>query len=449
MILSRQRPSLMAVLMAALLAVATVLGTPARAVTLLRDADMEYALRQLAAPVLQAAGLAPSQVRIVVIDDSRLNAFVADARHIFLHSGLIMKVESAPALQAVIAHEAAHIANGHLTRRLGNLRSARTAAGLGLLLAAATGAAGGDPSLAAGIALGAQNSAKRRFFSHTRAEESAADISAVRYLSRAGIDPRGATEVMEIFKGQELLSVGRVDPYALTHPLSRERLRALEALVVAAKPGKRSPEAEYWFARARGKLSAFKRAPSWTLRRIDRIPYKDLALMQTAVAHHRQSDLKRALKAIDAAIATRPNDPFLLDLKGQILLESRQFKAAVLVYQSAAARAPRDAQIVAGLGRARLASGDVKGALKALEAARARDFFDPRVLRDLGVTYARLKRPGMASLVTAERYALQGRMKDAGLHAKRASDQLPRGSAPWRRAQDVLSAAQQAAKRRR
>ena len=46
----------------------------------------------------------------------------------------------------------------------------------------------------------------------------------------------------------------------------------------------------------------------------------------------------------------------------------------------------------------------------------------------------------MAAVVTAERYALLGRMEDAGLHAKRAVALLPRGSAAWRRAQDVLIA---------
>ncbi len=75
-----------------------------------------------------------------------------------------------------------------------------------------------------------------------------------------------------------------------------------------------------------------------------------------------------------------------------------------------------------------------------LEKARARDGQDARVLRDLGQTYATLKQPGMASVVTAERYAFQGRLKDAGIHAKRAVGLLPRGSAGWQRAQDVLSA---------
>lgn len=84
-------------------------ASSARAVTLLRDADIEYALKQLGAPVLRAAGLSPNQIRILVIDDSTLNAFIVDTQHIFIHSGLLTKLETAAQVQAVIAHEAAHI----------------------------------------------------------------------------------------------------------------------------------------------------------------------------------------------------------------------------------------------------------------------------------------------------------------------------------------------------
>lgn len=420
-----------------------IAAAPARAATtLLRDADIEYALRQLAAPVLSAAGLSPQQVRIVLVDDDSLNAFVADTQYIFIHSGLLMRLESAAALQAVIAHEAAHISNGHITRRLGNMRAARGAAGLGMVLAAAAAAAGANSEAAMGFAIGSQSSALRLFLSHTRAEETAADLSSVRFLLRAGIDPRGALEVQKMFRGQEALSAGRQDPYLRTHPLSRDRLRALEGMVAGQKSPPANPTAEYWFKRAQGKLTAFKRAPSWTLRRLNDSGSQDIAYMREAVAHHRQSDMKKALGAIDRAIALRPDDPYLLELKGQILLESRQFAAAVQVYQAAANRAPREPLILGGLGRALLATGNYPQALKALEAARGRDFSDPRILRDLAVAYAKTGQPGLASVATAERYALSGRMKDAAVHANRALGQLPRGSAPWQRAQDVLLAAE-------
>jgi predicted Zn-dependent protease len=56
---------------------------------------------------------------------------------------------------------------------------------------------------------------------------------------------------------------------------------------------------------------------------------------------------------------------------------------------------------------------------------------------------------GMASVLTAERYAMAGRLKDARIHAERASDLLPRGSPGWQRAQDILVAAETAEKRRK
>ncbi|CUH77612.1 M48 family metalloprotease [Tropicibacter naphthalenivorans] len=435
---------MMAFVMAAML----IFAQPVQAgVRLLRDADIEYALGQLAKPILTAAGLNASRIKVVVIDDPSLNAFVIDHRHIFIHSGLIMKLDSAPEIQAVIAHEAAHIANGHISRRLSNMRTAQSAATLGLALAAAAGAASGNAKATAGLAIGAGSSAMRLFLSHTRAEESAADMSSVRYLSRAGINPQGAVEVQDLFRGQEALSSARQDPYMRSHPLSRDRLRALKGLVAAAPSHPPNAAANYWYARARGKLTAFKRAPSWTLRRLKDSGSQDIALMREAVAYHRQSNLKKALTAIDGALALRKGDPFLMELKGQILLESRQFGAAVQVYQSAAKAAPREALILGGLGRAYLAAGQPKQALGALEAARGRDYTDIRVQRDLAIAYAKLNQPAMASLATAERFALQGRLEDAALHAKRAADRLPSGSAPWQRAQDVLFAAKQAKRR--
>jgi len=424
-------------------------ATTSAAISLLRDADVEYGLSQLAAPILRAAGLSPARVKVLVVNESSLNAFVIDSQTIFLHYGMIQKVQSAEVLQAVIAHEAAHIANGHIARRTGNLRSARSIAGLGMALAVIAAAAGAGEA-AGGIAAGTSTSALRGFLVNTRAEEASADRSAASYLRNAGINPQGLVELHKIFRGQEALSVGRQDPYMRTHPLTRDRIRAAEAFVAAYGDLSRpDPEADYWFARVRGKLSAFTRSTKWTLRRADEEQAKDLRLMRRAIAYHRQNDLPRARAAIDGALAIRPDDAYYYDLKGQIMMESRQIDAALAAYKTAVSLAPREPLILGGYGRALLAAGQPKAALGPLERARARDFRDARVLRDLGQAYAQTGQKGMASLATAERYALQGRLADAGIHAKRATAQLPRGSTGWRRAQDVLIASEQADKKKK
>lgn len=415
---------------------------------LLRDADIEYGLKQLAAPLLSAAGLSPSRVKMLVVNDSSLNAFVIGTDAIFVNYGLINRMESAAMLQGVIAHEAAHIANGHITRRMNNLAAARTAAGFGAAMAAVAAAAGAGEA-AGGILLGTQSSAMNRFLRHTRAEEASADQSAVRYMRSAGVDPQGMSDVLQIFRGQELLAETRQDPYTRSHPFSRDRMRALEGYVAAYSGGATAePTAAYWFERVKGKLSAYTRSPKWTLRRLKDSPYQDVRLLREAVAQHRQSRTKEALRAIDAAVALRPNDPFLHDQRGQILLETRNFGAAISAYGRAVQLAPNDPLILSGYGRALLIGDRFKEAQQVLEKARTIDFRDGTMLRDLSVAYARLGQNGMASVVTAERYAISGRLNDAAIHAKRASGLLPEGSGPWQRAQDVLIAAERAAKRR-
>lgn len=419
----------------------------ARAVSLIRDPDIEYALKMMSAPILNAAGLG-GNVNILIVNDTSLNAFVIDANSIYIHSGMLAKLDTPEKLQAVIAHEAAHISNGHIARRMANLQSARSLAGFGLALALAAAAATGRGDLGFGLVAGSQSLAQRQFLAHSRAEEASADQSGIRYLASSGIDPSGAVEVHKMFVGQELLNVSRQDPYVRSHPLSRDRVRAMERFVTAYS-GKShpQPEMDYWYERARGKLTAFVNPPKWTLKRSSNSNYEDVRRMREAIAYHRMSDYSRAVSRIDDAIALRPNDAFYFELKGQIQLEARKFQAAVSAYRRAAELASTNALILGGLGRALLTVDRPEEALPLLEQARNLDFRDGRILRDLGSAYAKTGQNGMASLAVSERFALAGRLEDAEIHARRASGLLPRGSGPWRRAEDILIAAKRAAKK--
>ena len=185
------------------------------------------------------------------------------------------------------------------------------------------------------------------------------------------------------------------------------------------------------------------------MRRAAAESYSDVRQMREAVAYHRNRDLQNAIRSIDAALSARPDDPYYLELKGQILIESRRIDSAIQAYGEAAEIAPTESLILGGYGRALLAAGKSAEALAVLERARRRDFRDVRMMRDLAVAYSKTGQNGMASVVTAERYALLGRMEDAGIHAKRAIGQLPTGSTGWQRAEDVLLASKRAEKRKR
>lgn len=80
----------------------------------------------MATPLFQAAGLSPEGVSIYLINDDRLNAFVAGGQNLFLNTGLIMAMRSPLELIGVIAHETGHIAGGHLARTSDAIASAST-----------------------------------------------------------------------------------------------------------------------------------------------------------------------------------------------------------------------------------------------------------------------------------------------------------------------------------
>ena len=415
-----------------------ITSLPAWATTLLRDADIEHALSQLARPILQVAGLRPNQVKILLIDDPSFNAFVLDGHHIFLNSGLVLKCRSAEMLQSVIAHEVAHIANGHISRRMQNMHVTQNAARFGVALALIAGGSNQNQGLGVGLALGISNSAQRIFHSHTQSEEIAADQTAIKYFSKLGIDTNGTLEVLNYLSDQEYLSSDRQDPYSRTHPLARDRLRVIKSQVQQNAAPPPDPSAQYWYARAYAKIFAFSQDPELVLTNSRSAISEDIVFMQNAIALSRRGKLLQAIEAVEKAQKTRPNDPFFQDLKAEILMRNRQFSGAVDVYEKAVAMAPDQALILAAYGRALLAAGHTKDALHSLKRARDLDFLNTKLLHDLALAYAKTGNRGMASLITAERFGLKGNLEDAKRHAKKAEALLPHGSPAWQRAQDML-----------
>lgn len=248
-------------LVLALVIAAVLVARPVLAVPLIRDAEIEDTLERIAEPVLVAADLSPAIVNIYIVNDDEPNAFVAGGQNIFLHAGMLMRLATIGQLRSVIAHEAGHIAGGHLTRRGDALRGARGVAAIGMLGAAAATIAG---SPEAGIALvtGSGSAAQRRLFDHSRAEEAAADQMALRYMAATGTDPDEMLDVLDQFRGRDLQRSLTADRYTRTHPLWSDRIRLIRENV-ASLPDGRPPDAEdvYWHRRMVAKLEGFLRPP--------------------------------------------------------------------------------------------------------------------------------------------------------------------------------------------
>jgi len=374
---------------------------------------------------------------------------VAGGANMFLHTGLVTRLETVDQLKAVIAHEIGHIAGGHIARRDQALGGARGIAAVGMAAAVAA-ALGGSPEAGLALATGSQTAARRAALAHSRAEEATADQAGLRYMAAAGADPEAILEVLRLFRGQEALLRSSQDAYALTHPLWSERIALLEARIAempAAPPP--DPADAYWHGRMVAKFRGFLQSPGATLRAYPDADRSEAATLARAVAYHREPSLRRALANVDALIAARPDDPYYHELRGQFLLEAGEAAAAAAAYRRAVALAPKEPLILGGLGRA-LLNSDAPGAgaeaAEALRRSAAMDRANPEVLRDLALAEARLGNEGQAALATAERFALAGDFPDAMRQAERAAALLPRGSPGWTQAQDVITMARRALK---
>jgi len=414
----------------------------------IRDAEIERTMALMAAPVLKAAGVPPDSVDIYIINDPQLNAFVAGGRNIFFHTGLLAQMPRPETIMGVIAHETGHITGGHLARRAIAAEDLSGPALLATVLGAAAAAAAGAPDVGAAVLAGGGAAAQRAFLAYSRGEEASADQAAITYMDRAGINPEGLLDILKLFKGQEVFSATRLDPYARSHPLSAARISFLENRIAQSPARGRptDPEIAYWHNRMRAKLEGFLERPDRVLSRLGADPADDdeFDAYRRAIALHRQSRTDAALAGVATLKRLRPQDPFYHELEGQILFESARPAEAVAAYRRALALAAQEPLIAGSLGRALLATGDPADEAEALRLLRQTQRDDPgevAILRDLAIAYARAGDDGMAALTTAQRVALTGDPAEAAHLARRAMGLLPEGSPGWLQAEDIAALA--------
>ena len=169
---------------------------PAMAQSILRDSETELLFNQISEPLIEAAGLDPKSVRVVLVNDPEINAFVAQGQIVYIHSGLLATADNANQLQGVIAHELGHVAGGHAIRIYEGANRATAITILSLVLGAAAMAVGaGDAGM--GIMAAGQQAAMGSFFAFTRAQEASADQAGAAYLSKAGISGRGSIRILQ------------------------------------------------------------------------------------------------------------------------------------------------------------------------------------------------------------------------------------------------------------
>lgn len=457
-------------------------------VGILRDAETEKLLQDMVDPLVEAAGLQRGDVEVVLTSDTSINAFVSNGQRIYVNAGLINEADTANEVQGVLAHELGHIVGGHSIRSYEAIGKANKIALLTTLLGVAAAVAGapGDAAMA-GMALG-QQAALSSFLSFSRTQEASADAASVHYLKCAGISGKGAVSFFRKLQNLEFrygYSQSDEAGFMRTHPLTGDRISRLEAdlkgdpawgsapdadlpdadLVaqIDAPPSSNpdvtppladlgsctSPQApapaqasdlERRFQLAKAKLYGYLAEPRDTLRAYPPWMTTAPARYARAYAYHKDARIDQALAECDALVASDPANPYFLELKGQILLESGKPVEALVPLRQAVQLTGNEPLIAGTFGHALLATEDKANlgeAESVLRAAVGRDRENPFAWYQLGMVYGERGDIPRARLASAEQQIMTGRPREALQNAEAAERSLPSGSTDWIRAGDV------------
>jgi predicted Zn-dependent protease len=408
--------------------------------SLIRDTEIEEILHKDADPIFAAAGFDPKGVQIILIGSKELNAFAAP-KTMAVFTGLILQTKTPNELQGVMAHEVGHLAAGHAFRsgemqRAGMVPFLLTL-GLGVLAAAA-----GSADAAAGLAASAPYFGGLGAAGYSREQESRADQAGATILEKAGLSGRGLAEFFDNFRYQEVFAQYRRYKYFIDHPLSSDRIEALQSRV-AAMPHygeKDSPEALAQHEIMKAKLDGFIN-PQVAIVKYAEDNKTYPARYARAIAYYQMKEPDQALKRVDALLAEQPDNPYLWELKGQILFEFGRIKEAEQPQRKSVDLKPAAPLLRINLGQTLIALDDpakVTEGIGELKKALTQEEDNAVAWRLLAEAYDKRGEEGLARLATAEYNFNIGDQKQALVFAMRAREKLAKDSPEWRRATDIV-----------
>lgn len=199
---------------------------------LYRDAELETYLNQVAARLKTFTDSPDIFFKIKIINDPNLNAFAFPNGVIYVHTGVLARMENEAQLAALLAHEMTHCTHRHSLRVLKSLddRPAFMA-----ILEKSLEKVAMVQNLARILGV---NGSMAAVTGYTREFEAEADRVGLDLMTKAGYDPRQALNLFEHLR-KEIESEGIKEPFFFgTHPNVQQRIDTTEHWLATEYQGK-------------------------------------------------------------------------------------------------------------------------------------------------------------------------------------------------------------------
>lgn len=148
---------------------------------------------------------------IKVVDKDIINAVSLPGGYIYVFKEVVDKAANDDQLAGVIAHEVGHITARHAVKRIQNIYGMLILQGLA-------------SQSSARVAQGVNLALTSLFLEYSQQDEFESDRLAVKYLRKAGYDPKEMASFLQILKNEEEKEPIRQYSYWRTHPFISQRI---------------------------------------------------------------------------------------------------------------------------------------------------------------------------------------------------------------------------------
>ena len=157
-----------------------------------------------------------------VVDDGSVNAFALPGGYIYITRGILAHLNSEAELASVVGHEIGHVTARHSVNQMSKAQLAQVGLGVGMVLSPELAQFGQYAEMGLGL----------MFLKFSRDDERQSDDLGLRYMVKAGYDPRPAPKVFDMLEDVSRASGGdRLPGLFSTHPAPENREAHLQAQV--------------------------------------------------------------------------------------------------------------------------------------------------------------------------------------------------------------------------
>lgn len=186
------------------------------------DPELQQYIDRIGQRIVRVSQNRDFQYHFVALNHKSVNALALPGGYIYITKGMLKKLTTEAQLAAILGHEVTHVVARDVSAAISR------DIGIGILLSAAT--SGKTPT---GVRVAASLTRQLLGLRFSRKDERDADIGGLDYMVRAGYNPYGMVETMQIL---QKLQKSRPVEFFSTHPNPENRIEYLTEEIEVVYP---------------------------------------------------------------------------------------------------------------------------------------------------------------------------------------------------------------------